>query len=83
MLITLETGRRDLHRIGVEHAANPQRAMRNFRDAAAAAMSERHHQEFFHAQAEESTRRHLVEFSAYQQIGVAIMAPRALMADFS
>ena len=83
MLIILEKGYRDFHRICIEQAANPQQAIRDFRDAAAAAMSERHHQEFFHVQAEESTRRHFVEFSAYQQIGVAVMDHRAIMADFS
>ena len=83
MLITLETGYRDLHRIGIEQAANLPYAVRYFSDAAAAAMSERHHQEFFHAQAEEP-RRH-IEFFAYEQIGIVLPpSARALAAvDFS
>lgn len=67
----------------MEQEANPQLAFRNFRDAAFDALSERHHQEFFSIQAEDPTRRQVIEFSAYQQIGVATLDPRVLMADFS
>lgn len=83
MLIILKKGQRDLHRICIEQAANPQQDIRDFVDVAFAAMSERHHQEFFHVQAEESRQRHNVEFFAYQTIGVAVMDPRALAVDFS
>ena len=82
MLIILEKGQRDFHRICIEQAANPQRAIRDFADLAFNAMSERHHQEFFHVQADQS-RRQLVEFFAYETIGVAVMDPRALAVDFS
>lgn len=83
MLITLKTGYRDLHRIGMEQAANLPDAVRYFRDAAFRAMSERHHQEFFHFDAAEPERRQIPEFFAYETIGVAIMDPRAIRADFS
>ncbi len=82
MLIILKKGQRDFHRICIEQAANPQQAIRDFADRAFNAMSERHHQEFFHVQADQS-RRQMVEFFAYQTIGVAIMDPRALAVDFS
>lgn len=82
MLIILETGRRDLNRILIEQTANPQRAIQDFADIAFDAMYERHHQEFFHVQADQS-RRHRVEFFAYETLGVAITSPRALAADFS
>lgn len=81
MLIILEKGQRDFHRICIEQAANPQRAIQDFADIAFAAMSEPHHHDFTHLLAGPERRR--PEFFAYQQIGVAMLDPRVLMADFS
>ena len=83
MLIVLEKGRRDFTRICIEQAANPQRALQDFADLAFNAMSERHHQEFFHLLSEPERERRPVEFFAYQQIGAAILDPRVAMVDFS
>lgn len=83
MLIVLEKGQRDFHRICIEQAANPQRALQDFADLAFNAVSERHHQEFFHLLPEPERARRPVEFFAYQQIGVAILDPRIAMVDFS
>lgn len=84
MLIILEKGQRDFHRICIEQAANPQQAIRDFADSAFAAMSERHHQEFLHFDAAEPERRQILEFFAYQTVGVSIMDPRSLASvDFS
>lgn len=83
MLIILKKGQRDFHRICIEQAANPQQVIRDFADLAFNAMSERHHQEFFHLLAEPERERRPVEFFAYQQIGAAILDPRIAMVDFS
>ena len=68
----------------IEQAANPQRAIQDFADIAFQAMSAPHHQDFMHLQADPDRGRRPLEFFAHQQLGVAMMDPRAFAAvDFS
>jgi len=82
MLIVLETGRRDLQRIFMEQAANPDGALQRFM---AAVGTELQHVADMHHLTADAPRRHNLEFFAYETIGV-VMPPsdRALAAmDFS
>ncbi len=79
MLIILETGRRDLNRIFMEQAANPDGALQRF--MAAVGTELQHVADMHHVTADEVRRP--LEFFAYETIGVAIMDPRALAVDFS
>lgn len=81
MLIILETGRRDLHRIFMEQSANPDGALQRF--MAAVGTELQHTVDMHHVTIAEPTRQ--LGFFAYQQIGVVLPpSDRALAAvDFS
>lgn len=78
MLIVLETGRRDLQRIFMEQAANPDGALQRF--MAAVGTELQHVADMQHVISDATGQ---LGFFAYQTIGVAMLDPRAIMADFS